>query len=184
MIKNKENILNVIVALACILTFIYFVYDYKSHPTVISNPCKTIGVCTEYSSKAKGTDIDLFYFVKNKKYKISMSAQGCVMLGQKYNILYDSINPSNADVLIKEPVFTRDQITRITYARISNLGKTFFSNKAEDVSFDYIINGQFYDTYQYSDWDKYNVKVGDKCELEYLVENPAICIIHLDKKVK
>jgi hypothetical protein len=183
---NKENILNLTVGIVCIGgIIIYLTYISLSDPPKINNPCKTIAVYSYTNSSAKGFDAVFVYFVSGKQYNYFKSDQDYLFKGQKFNILYNKDNPSDARLIISEPVFTIDENIYKTIAIIKELKTEVFSKKPKLVVFNYIANGQKYETYQYSsDWNKYNVKVGDKCELEYLEDNPSICIIHLDKKIK
>ena len=180
---NREKVLNLTIGLLCVGGMVFFAI-FSSLPKEIKKPQKVVGVLYMKSPATRGFDAVFCYYVNGVKYELRKDFEICFILGQKYSVMFDKNNPSNAMVMLKEPIFNDNDITDKTFAVITNLGTEFFSNKSVDVEIEYTVNGQNYHTYQYSDWDKYNVKVGDKCELEYLVENPAICIIHLDRKIK
>ena len=179
--KGKEKYITIAVAIICVLGIGYYIY-YSSQPIVIKNPKKVVGLLYRKSPATKGYDANFIYYVYGIKYELSKVDRMYFVIGQKYNILYDSINPSNAKLLLKEPVFTIDDKTQTTHAKITSLETEFFSKKAENVNFEYQVDGATYQTCQFSDWDKYDVKLGDMFDLEYLESNPEIAIIHLDKK--
>jgi hypothetical protein len=182
---NKENILNLTVGIVCLGGFFFsLIYASFSEPDAIRNPSITEALLYKKTKAAKGYNAVFVYYVSNIKYENETTFEDINIIGQKYNIKYDRKNPSNARINFEEPIFTKTDNTLKTNAIITKLKTEMFSKKPMLVAFDYSVDYKKYNTYQYSKWDKFNLKVGDTCELEYLEDNPAICIIHLDKKIK
>jgi hypothetical protein len=182
---NSENILYFTIGILCLGGFFYsLIYTSFSEPENIKNACKSVASLYKKSKAAKGYNAIYIYNVSGIKYEYSTTYEDINYIGQNYNIIYDKTNPTNARLIFEEPMFMKDEVTVKTTATVIKLQTEIFSKKAILVVFNYMVGSIKYNTYQYSDWDKYNVKVGDKCELEYLEDNPAICIIHLDKKMK
>jgi hypothetical protein len=175
----KDQIVTIIIGILCLGGIVGYAY-YDSRPIPMQNPRETIG---EIKS-SRGKDYVVNYNVDGKEYEMFIGHGINDCIGKKYSVTYDSNNPDNNKLNKNEPIFTKDQLTQVTVATITDIQTEIFSKKPTDVIFVYSVNGQKYDTYQYYDNNKNNVNVGDNYEVEYLVDNPVVAIIHLDKMIK
>lgn len=166
--KKKENII------AAIIGFIFltgvvclFHYGIKMRDQEIPNQERTVCVYVKNSFAARGSSSIFMYYVDGKQYELITSiSQMNLVLGQRYMLIYNRLKPEEAEVLIDEPVFTKNQKTEKTFAIITNLQTGVFYSEIKDVMFTYNVGNFKYETYQFADWKKYNVQVGDTYELE------------------
>lgn len=152
----------------------------------------TVGTVVKNYSLGHGNfKVDITYLTHENKYKTSVS--GNFLVGSKFLVEYDSLNPNISNVLITHPIFTNEESTKkVIGTLLGNNGFGFlFRKNSPFIRFVYpYTNFNEYAiryTIQYT--DTINIKNGNLYEVEYLksepydISYPYRAIIHLDKPI-
>ena len=105
------------------------------------------------------------------------------VIGEKYHVVYDSLDCENVRVLYANPTFTADERCRSTEGEVYQAISFFFE---PFVKFKYSIKGKEFERFQHMDEgfkDKYpNIKNGAKFRVKYWINNPQRSIMYFDKE--
>ena len=143
----------------------------------------------EHKSYVRGGDDYWNFYDKGEKYEVLTFRPPSEVVGEKYIIIYDSLNPAVKNKIdFSRPVFIEGERTNKTTCIVIK-HKACYSIKKEKnilVEFEYYVNGRRYESICAAPLKKDTIcyNVGDKFDGEYWMENPKRVIIYLDKPVK
>ncbi len=176
----------------------YFVVDFfnfdKKNYVVDETWIDTIGTLTELDHGGSGGASKFSYNYGGRAYEeysqVDVSAYN-IRRGEKYRVRINPKLPEKYVPIDWQPVFTSDEATEATTAKIVGLDhfRNYFikDNKVSDysVSFSYIVAGHTYERGQHLPPDfrhKWpDLREGQTYELTYLVSDPARAIISLER---
>ncbi len=156
------------------------------------NSKTTVGtiVGIEQGTKSSGKDAMIIYKYQDDSFtkRIRSSKYRANIKGEKYNVVFDSLNPSNSIVLIFQPIFNIDEETKITIGKITRIYQFNWSENKYisnyGVEFQYNANGSSFTKdqslppqfkHQFPD-----LKEGDNFNVEYWLKNPERSIIKIE----
>jgi hypothetical protein len=152
---------------------ISFFYSFKK--PVIKQPIKTYASIVQF--KNVGADAVYQYIVNDKSYQFWGYSNPSLVLGDRFEMIYDKSNPKKNKLLAHRPIFTKDEQTSIIRGRVTKIVRI---NK--EMYFQYVVNGFLYTRIQKIErpkkWNDLVFKLGNEYKVEYWVENPRRAIIH------
>lgn len=155
----------------------------------IEHPSYTVGTLIKIERRAKGSNSILQYNVNNQIYVVTAGhcANKLNIIGEKYKIKYDKLEPSKGIVLEEQPVFLKDEKTLVIQGKVKRISLVSQKGKKELI-FTFEINDTQFSRSQSIEKDykeQYpDLKEGRSYEVEYWEQNPERAIIHLDKPIK
>jgi hypothetical protein len=184
MIKRIIILISVIAALNSCATIKKGVLNCWNYAVgTIMVPAYTVGTSVNdfRPSRNGDTQVAFEYYVNDKRYLVDHSKWRYLVTGEKFKIEYDSLDPSTAEVLIREPLFLPSE------ERVKTIGtKTDLST--HQCCFEYDAMGIHYKKVQFFNKDLIEnypeLKIGSKCEVEYDPYIPQRAIIYLDRPIK
>jgi hypothetical protein len=127
------------------------------------------------------THSDLTYNANGKKYNCTAYYLPGRVKDEKFLISYDTINPSQSELLIEKPIFLDNERTKKTVGTIK-----FPNRNTVFLEFEYYVDNVKFHKTQILEKNKVKnpgFKKGEKYEVEYWEENPQRSIIHIDKPI-
>jgi len=147
----------------------------------------TYATYVEHRSYVRGGDDYWEFYYNGKRYKVIGWCPTSKVIGEKYKIIYDSLQPGgNYEIDNSMPLFIPEEHIGKTIGIIIEDNVCVNSKKYKTIGFEYHVNGRNYQTSQTIPprKDPLCLKIGDKFEVEYWQENPKRVIIYLDKPIK
>ena len=102
-----------------------------------------------------------------------------VLLGEKFEMIYDSLHPDRSKIFTYKPFFTDYDFVLYTIGIIYDV---VHRNNYTGVYFDYDVNGVHYKKYQLIH-GKIPLRKGERFEIGYIEESPQLSIIYIDKRI-
>lgn len=152
-------------------------------------PQKSIAIVTsEFIAGVHGNSgYDVEYYTKDGKkirqYKGLPGVYPKVFIGEKFKMVYDSSDYlGNWNIYLSKPLFLKSEITQTSTGLVTEIEQ--YKNHF-DIDFEYrSINGRLYrKTQVFMGQNDTNMKVGDKFNVEYLIDNPQRAILLIDSLV-
>ncbi len=136
-------------------------------------------------SPGSGGGAFIWHIVDGKKYQAFDGTRFYGMvIGDKFKILYDPLNPEKFKTKSWEPVFLEDEETIEVTGEITKVNDHTWWSKGK-ILFTYQVDGKFFKRGQHlaPNYKEYypNLKEGNKYLVRYWVKNPQRAIIYLDK---
>jgi len=152
----------------------FFFYECNS----IKTPQRAIAtvICPRYTKTfSRGTIVE--YHANNKRFTASASYIRNLAVGEKFEIVYDSLSPYINEVLIEAPVFLPgEKVFRIKGTIIRCVIGTYTK-----VFFKYKVRGKTYKKFQFIEGFHF-LKKGDNYYVDCWEKNPQRSIIRFNKK--
>jgi len=133
-------------------------------------PCK--GVATVVYPGGALRNPVLEYYVGGKRYIAKAPRQRFLVQGEKFELLYDSLNPYKVTLLTEKPVFMSHEKKLYTVGEIIRC----ISGPYTKVLFSYFADGKRYKKLQVIEGPFY-AKKGAPCEISYWAEYPQRAIL-------
>ncbi len=172
------------------LIFIFFglLYEYvlKKEPDWDKIGAKNVGQVYKITlGGGEGAWIE--YYVDGNRYASfeGLRYRGMV-LGDRFNILYDPSNPESFKIIRWEPVFVEEEETVQSTGKLIKVTKEswmFFGS----VIFTYQVGKKIYNRKQFLNPNLKNyevMEIGNKYVIRYWIHDPQRAIIYLDKPIK
>lgn len=171
----REVMINIFWILICMGGFVLFVagvfwyIPWKENREIkrikVSNT-KTIGTVIEMTGPKNGHAV-VEYFVNGKRYELNeVAPSNHTYAGEHYEVIYMKDDPGDSKIDFTAPVFLKDEYTKETNAVVIEI----YRNK---IGFKYDVGKG--DIKRWQCWPEgveMNLKEGDYCQIEYLVEDP------------
>ncbi len=178
------------------LIFIFFglLYEYvlKKEPDWDKIGVKNVGQVYKISGGGgSGSGAWIEHYLYGNRYSAfdGLNFWG-IVLGDRFNILYDPSNPESFKVISWEPVFTEEEETKTIKGELVRLSqfKWWGDDSRYSIKFDYEVNRETYTRGQDLPPNYKTIyptlSVGQTFEVKYWVSNPQRAIIYLDKPIK
>jgi hypothetical protein len=146
-------------------------------------PVHTVATLIGQTAKPEfGSGLDIFeYKVNGMTYRYIGNGVTDV-IGDKYDLMYDSLRPNVSKINFRKPVFLKDEQTSIAVGRISQYSGLSDSISDYYISISYTVNGKDY-IKSLNNYEKITVARDYEFQVEYWVENPKRSIIHFDRPI-
>jgi hypothetical protein len=172
------------IILILLLLFIILIIKISFTDPKIKDGKYTFAVITKFKLKAGSGENSVFtYSVNNKKYSFWGFYNKTLIIGDKFQLLYDKTNPNKSIIFPEKPIFLKDEKIKSYFATVIRIKKY----RKKQVHFKYYINNKEYTRIQYLP-DSFSIKsdsiLNRKYRIIYWSENPQRSIIFLDKPVK
>ena len=191
--KTVKGYIPLVLILLSLIGGIVFVFIESAPINDLENKKLTIGtiVRLEQGQKSSGLDAVVAYDFKDDRFEeiIGSSKYEANVIGEKYKVLFDSVNPNQAIVLDYQPVFEKTEKKRVTIGKVTRLfrfswtdGK-YIPNYAIEFSYQ-VDNSEFIKSQSLPKGfrDEYpDLKEGSVYEVEYWLKNPKRAIMKLKK---
>lgn len=131
----------------------------------------------------KAPNYDLFeFYVNGQRYLYKASQTHGFVVGEKYRLYYDSIDPARFKSLnLAEPLFLKEEKTGMTIGRL-----TYYKSKEFVIGYDYWINGEKHHRPQELPKAARDIKTIAKYAyypVEYWMDNPQRAMIYYDQPI-
>ncbi|HLP19835.1 MAG TPA: hypothetical protein VK174_06015 [Chitinophagales bacterium] len=179
-LSTKEKAKNVLYFLGILLIGFSAIYclsnislwvDNRQIKKIEENLAITAGEIIKVGNM-KGNYAIAEYYVNNKRYvREDEPPSRYIFPGERYEIIYDSLNPVDSRIDYAKPLFVENQQTFFVYGEVDK-----FTRSNNVCFFKYRVNNKQYQRCQKLPESKF-VKEGSSYKIEYLVSNPNIAIL-------
>jgi hypothetical protein len=156
-----------------ILIITSFVYSFKE--PAIKQPVITYATIVQFKSLGKNAVYQ--YTVNDKTYQFWDYSNESLVLGDRFELIYDKSNPKKNKLLAHRPIFTKEEQSSTTRGRVTKIVRP-----SNVLYFQYVVNGFLYTRIQKIErpkkWSDLVFKTGNEYAIEYWVDNPRRAIIH------
>jgi hypothetical protein len=147
--------------------------EKKDREDIKESNTSTMGTIIKTGSM-KGSYAIAEYFVRGERYeRKSSSPAEDIYVGEHYVIIYEDTNPKESRIDYTQPIFLDTDHTDSTIA-------TVISKDRVKVGFTYQVNGEVIRRFQKYAVDA-QINKGETYSVEYLVDNPRISILKINK---
>jgi|SRR5690554_171459 len=193
MTNTVKGYIPLVLILLAVIGGIIWIFIESAPITDLENKKVAIGTIVrhEQGQKSSGLDAVISYNYKDNVFeeRIGSSKYEANVIGEKYKVLFDSINPNKAIILDYQPIFEKSERTKVTIGKITRLyrfswtdGK-YIPNYA--IEFSYYVDSTELTKSQSLPKDfkaEYpDLKEGVEYEVEYWIKNPKRAIMKLKK---
>ena len=148
----------------------------------IKYPVKTVCIVTKPHEPGPhgGSPFIYGYKVNEKRYENEGYISQYILMGEKFEMEYDSIHPSRSKIYTDKPIFFEsDNIIHTTgIITHANCGRSYTI-----IDFEYLVNGISYKKHQVLKGYIF-IKEGDKFDVAYLEKIPPISIININNPLE
>lgn len=177
--KFVKHELNIIIPL-----IVFFSACYSRNNLLPSRQKNTVATLIKLDVfEPHGGSYDEFeYFVNGKSYKYIRARTIGFVLGEKFQLVYDSLFPNKlCSLLLYKPVFLKEEKTNLTIGRVSYVKKNY-----PLIEYDYQVNNQKYHRIQHLEKEaKFYPQISKNAlyVVEYLIDNSQRSVIYFDELV-
>ncbi len=169
------------------LVLLVHIHFFISCTVTIPRQKETYAVIIKPYHISNVMETDFAYYVKGHEYTVDGNYRSYYVKGEKYKLLYDSLNPYKCDVVQNTPLFLPSEKTKKTIGKVTCLGKYFCEYEYNDELSDNTGADFYFKRSQDLPYDykiKYpNLKLGQEYLVEYWVNDYRRSIIYLDKPI-
>jgi hypothetical protein len=147
----------------------------EDHESNVKNGKLTVCVVAEQGNM-KGSYVRVDYFVNEKRYRIRegtyFSSYEYIPVGEKYMLLYDSIDPQRSHILFEQPVFVVGEVTALVSGKVEQI------TDRNVIEYSYTVDGNAFQRFQKLP-DSVIAEEGRSYTVEYLAGYPLRSIIRI-----
>lgn len=170
------------IAAFILMLFFYFCFKIINRENPEKNLKTTIATITKIKSGGRiSHEVEYTFSSNNVEYTTNSNPIKNPIMGEKYIVEFDSLNPNKCKIRADKPVFLSHEVTKYTIGYLDVLNTNFFTS----LSFTYYIDGKkFTKSYEPESGiaKRYpNFKERKKYIVKYWVENPERAIILPDQ---